>query len=155
MVLPKPAISKPPFSTKPAATQGAATPKKLKAEQDKRIEEYNKQQEENNKNLETESGDETVNNPEVEGDGFSEKEYHKLVEKYKNIILDEINLDEFEKLSEADKTAVRQAVFDEILEYYYSMTPEEAKEAYKKDDVIKQFLGNQAVILERYLNSYN
>lgn len=141
---------------------------KLKAEQDKKIKEYNKEQEETNK-PEVESKPEVDNKPETdkpevdskpetdepEEEKFNEKEYAKLVEKYKNITLNEINLEEFDKLREEDKTAVRQAIFDEILAYYYSMPPEKAKESYKTDERIKRILGDYTKVLERYLNSYN
>ena len=124
---------------------------KLKADQDKKIEEYNKEQE-NNKQPET-GGDGSDDKPSTD-DNFNEEEYHKLVEKYKNVTLDEIDVDEFEKLKEEDKVAIRQAIFDDILAYYYSMTPEQARESYKNDERIKRILGSHTKVLERYLDSY-
>ncbi len=108
---------------------------KLKAEQDKKIDEYLKE----NGNLNS---------------GFNEKEYSELLDKYKNVKLDDIDLEEFDKLKEEDKTAVRQVIFDDILKYYYSMTPEEAKKSYENDERIKKILGSYKKVLERYLDSY-
>ena len=118
---------------------------KLKAEQDKKIEEYNRENQ----------VPEQDNNLVIGGTQISQEDYNKLLEKYKDVSLDEIDLEEFNKLKEEDKMAIRQSLFDDILAYYYSMTPKQAKEAYKNDTRIKEILGSYTKVLERYLNSYN
>ena len=84
-----------------------------------------------------------------------EENYQKLLNKHQGMTLDDIDMDYFNTLSMDEKTAIRQLVFPEILAYYYSLTPEEAKAKIKEDKETKKLLGSSFKVLERYIKNYN
>lgn len=80
-----------------------------------------------------------------------ERYYEVLLDKHKNVTIDDINLEYFYSLDEDEKTAIRQNIFDDALKYYYSLSPEEALIKYNNDVKLKAVLGSYTKMFENYL----
>ena len=116
-------------------------------EVDSKFETLKEKQDKNIKNA-TEKFKNQKDNMSVED---KERYYEVLLDKHKNVTIDDINLEYFYSLDEDEKTAIRQNIFDDALKYYYSLSPEEALIKYNNDVKLKAVLGSYTKMFENYL----